>query len=368
MKAMFLSGWALGAMTTLLLCGPMRCQAQIGLQEQPDRTLDAATRTGVIEGVLQKLKEGYVFPEVAGKMEAAIHARMKKGEYDNVTRAKALASTLTANLQEVCHDKHLRVFYSYQPLPEEKPDAPSAEAEKRFWQIAAAHNFEFEKVERMNGNVGYLKFNAFVPPDMAGETAAAAMNFLSNTNALIIDLRENHGGEPDMIALLCSYLFGPEPVHLNDIYWRPDNSTRQFWTLAYVPGKRYGDKPVYVLTSKHTFSGAEEFTYDLKNLKRATIIGETTGGGANPGGPQRIDAHFSVFVPMGRAINPYTHTNWEGAGVKPDIEVPADQALNRAYLLALKDLAAKSTDDGQKEELQRAIEKAQKGSEATAKK
>ncbi|HLV81308.1 MAG TPA: S41 family peptidase [Chthonomonadaceae bacterium] len=353
----------MGLAMTLLLCGPMRCQAQFPPREQPDTTLDASARAEVIEGALQRLKAGYVFPAVADKMEAAIHERMKQGEYDHITSARALASTLTDNLQAVCHDKHLRVFYSYQPLPEEKADAPSAEAEKRFWQVAAAHNFEFEKVERMDGNVGYLKFNAFVPPSMAGETAAAAMNFLANTDALVIDLRDNHGGEPDMIALLCSYLFGPEPVHLNDIYWRPDNSTRQFWTLSYVPGKRYGDKPVYVLTSKHTFSGAEEFTYNLKNLKRATIVGETTGGGANPGGTQRINAHFEVFVPMGRTINPYTHTNWEGTGVSPDVAVPADQALNRATVMALQGLVAKSADGPQKEELQRALEKAQKAGE-----
>ena len=144
------------------------------------------------------------------------------------------------------------------------------------------------------------------------------------------------GGNPAMVALICSYLFGPEPVHLNDLYWREGNKTEEFWTRKEVAGKRYLNKDVYVLTSKRTFSGAEEFSYNLKNLKRATIIGETTGGGAHPGGGFRISEHFGMFVPTGRAISPITKTNWEGTGVTPDISVPANQALLVARVMALK--------------------------------
>ena len=186
--------------------------------------------------------------------------------------------------------------------------------------------------------------NMFHPTDFgAGETATAAMSFVANTDALIIDLRENGGGSPDMVALVCSYLFGAHPVHLNDLYFRPENSTHQWWTLPYVPGQRYENKPVYVLTSKRTFSAAEEFTYNLKSLKRATIVGETTGGGAHPGGPRRINEHFTMFLPSGRAINPVTKTNWEGTGVAPDVSVSAEKALNTAYLAALKTIARNLT-------------------------
>jgi C-terminal processing protease CtpA/Prc len=139
-----------------------------------------------------------------------------------------------------------------------------------------------------------------------------------------------------MVALISSYLFGPDPVHLNDLYFRPDDSTHQWWTLPHVPGQRYEGKPVYILTSKRTFSAAEEFAYNLKSLKRATIVGETTGGGAHPGGTRRINDHFAVFVPSGRAINPITKTNWEGTGVTPDLPVAADLALKTAHLAALK--------------------------------
>ena len=143
-----------------------------------------------------------------------------------------------------------------------------------------------------------------------------------------------------MIALISTYLFD-EPTHLNDIWERKDNSTQQYWTLPYVPGKRLNDKPVYVLTSKLTFSGAEEFSYNLKNLKRATIVGETTGGGAHPVAGHRVDDHFMIGVPFARAINPISKTNWEGTGVEPDVKVPAVEALTTAEKLAHEKLNAK---------------------------
>jgi C-terminal processing protease CtpA/Prc len=197
-------------------------------------------------------------------------------------------------------------------------------------------NHGFAKVERLPGNIGYLEFLNFMDEELGADTVAAAMNFINGTDALIIDMRKNGGGNPAMVALVCSYLFGPEPVHLNDLYWREGNRTDEFWTKKEVAGKRYLNKDVYVLTSKRTFSGAEEFSYNLKNLKRATIIGETTGGGAHPGGGFRISEHFGMFVPTGRAISPITKTNWEGTGVTPDISVPADQALHVARITALK--------------------------------
>jgi hypothetical protein len=339
------------------------CEAQGSRPEQPDMMIDAATRKEVIERTLQQLDTSYVFPDVAKKMTAAIRKRMASGEYDSITSAEKFATTLTADLQAVSHDRHLRVRYSYEPLPERKKgaeDKPSSQEIEQFRQFCRRTNYGFEKVERLPGNVGYLDLRGFFDPAGGGDTVAGTMNFLANSDALIIDLRQNGGGDPAMIQLICSYLFDGESVHLNDIYWRPDDSTRQFWTLPYVPGKRYVDREVYVLTSKETFSGAEEFTYNLKNLKRATIVGETTGGGANPGGSERINAHFSVFVPMGRAINPITKTNWEGTGVTPDVAVPAEQALKTAQLMALKKLLEKTKDTHTTENLKEALDAAQK--------
>lgn len=147
-----------------------------------------------------------------------------------------------------------------------------------------------------------------------------------------------------MVAFVSSYLFDKK-THLNDIYSRAENRTEEFWTRDNVPGKKFGgEKPIYVLTAKYTFSGAEEFSYNLQNLKRATIIGEVTGGGAHPVNGQPINNDFMIGVPFARAINPITKTNWEGTGVKPDIEVPAAQALKTAHLAALKAVQAKTTD------------------------
>ena len=324
----------LAVVCTLAITGVVAGCAQ---QEQPDLAIDAATRTQVIDGILKRLNDSYVFPDVAKKMEQSIRERVDKKEYDQITSSKEFATKLTNDLQAVSHDKHLRVRYSHDAIPERgERREPTAEVREQRKRDLTWMNHGFGKVERLPGHIGYLEFFNFADEELGADTVAAAMNFINGTDALIIDMRRNGGGNPAMVALVCSYLFGTEPVHLNDLYWREGNRTQEFWTRKEVAGKRYLNKDVYVLTSKRTFSGAEEFTYNLKNLKRATIIGETTGGGAHPGGGFRINEHFGVFVPTGRAISPITKTNWEGTGVSPDISVPADQALHVARILALK--------------------------------
>ena len=335
-------------------------------QNEPDTIIDSKTSREVIDGVLKVLDDAYVFPETAKKMVAEIRGRLERKEYDSITSARELARTLTDDMQRVSKDKHLGVFYSHDASlegPAEK--APGREARERRAR-GEASNFGFEKAERLDGNIGYLDLRGFHRAEFGGDTATAAMTFLANTDALIIDLRENGGGSPSMVSLISSYLFGPEPVHLFDLYSRPDNSTHQWWSLPCVPGKRYGDKPVYVLTSRRTFSAGEGFAYILQVLKRATIIGEPTGGGAHVGRSQRIHDHFEVSVPTGRAISPITRTNWEGTGVLPDVSVPAELALKTAHLAALtklhddsarrKDAKAK-IDASRVDQLSKAIEK-----------
>jgi hypothetical protein len=314
-------------------------------EARPDtKALTASEKTEAIESLVKALDTTYVFPETARKMAEDIGAREARKEYDAISDGPAFARKLTDDLRVVSHDKHLNVSYHPDVLPPEGPKDKDGERtpeeRARLMAYAAAVNGEFKRVERLDGNIGYLRLDGFLPPEAAGDTATAAMNFLADTDALIVDLRYNTGGEPEMIALITSYLFGPQPVHLNDLYWRPTDSTQQFWTLPHVPGRRFGPtKPVYVLTSGRTFSGAEEFANNLKVLKRATIVGETTRGGAHPGGGVRLGDHFLAFVPTGRAINPVTKTNWEGTGVEPDVKVPADEALEVAQRLALKALA-----------------------------
>jgi len=298
--------------------------------------IDAATRARVIDGVVANLNEFYVYPESAKKMEEALRERQKKGAYDAVTDGEKFATMLTDGLQQVSHDKHLHVMFSPEVLPKGEPKrTPDDEARMR--TELERDNCAFEKVERLPSNIGYLKFNAFLDPVICGPTAMAAMNFLGNVDAIIFDLRANGGGDPKMIAFISTYLFR-EPMHLNDLYNRKEDSTTQYWTMPYVPGKRLTGKPVFVLTSKRTFSGAEEFSYNLKNLKRATIIGETTGGGAHPVSGHRVDDHFMIGVPFAKAVNPISKTNWEGTGVEPDVKVPAVEALDVAKKMAAEQI------------------------------
>jgi C-terminal processing protease CtpA/Prc len=301
--------------------------------------IDAITRTDIVQNLSEKLKAYYVFPDIAEQISARLQERLENGEYSNITQGELLAKVLTEHIQEVNQDKHLRVWWYPQPLPDhEGPMHPDREQLEEWRQQAKLDNYGLHKVERLPGNVGYLDIRAFYEPAWGGDTAVAAMNFLANANVLIVDLRKCHGGDPGMIAVISSYLFGEEPVHLNSLYWRAEDVTQQFWTLPYIPGRRFGDKPIYVLTSKDTFSGGEEFAYNLKTRQRATLVGETTGGGAHPGTTYRLHPHSEVFIPNGRAINPVTGTNWEGSGVTPDISISQEQAFQVAYRMALKSI------------------------------
>jgi hypothetical protein len=330
-------------------------------QGPPDMAVDSAIKNTVIDNMIKELNEGYVFPEVARQIETDIRARQKNKEYDAITSSRDFAKKLTDDVQSVSRDKHMRVGYSFDPIPERvKRDEPTdAEKAEDAW-VMKRINYAFNKVERLEGNIGYIELTNFFEPEAGADTVAAAFNFIANTDALIIDLRRNGGGDPAMVQLICSYLFGDKPVHLNDLYYRLDNHTEEFWTKPVVAGKKYLDKDVYVLTSARTFSGAEEFTYNLKNLKRSTTVGETTGGGANPGGRRRLSEHFGVFVPTGRAINPITKTNWEGTGVEPDVKVPKEIALKTAYLSALSKAAEKQTRQNIKNGLKELIDQTQK--------
>ena len=296
---------------------------------------DAPARAKVIDRAIALLDSFYVFPDVAKRMGDSLRARNARGAYDSYANAISFSVKLNDDVRELSRDKHMRVNYSARPLPPRPatPRPPSPEDSARMRSQMDAMNCGFVKVEQLEGNVGYVKFNGFFDVGACGPTASAAMSFVAGTRALIIDLRENGGGSPAMVAYVSSYLFSTR-THLNDLWERSSGKTEEYWTRDDIPGRRFGgEKPVYVLTSAQTFSGAEEFSYNLKSLKRATIVGETTGGGAHPVMGQRIDEHFMIGVPFARAINPITRTNWEGVGVEPDIKVPAADALATAQKL-----------------------------------
>lgn len=310
----------------------------------------------VVDAVIQQMNARYVHPEVAKKVEAGLRAKLRARAFDAAATGEALAEQLTQELFEITHDKHIRVGFSEDPLPPRTEAQLSAEEKAAVLEMQRQHNFGVERVERLPFNIGYIDLRGFADLAGAGETITAAMTLVAGTDALIVDLRQNHGGDPSTVAFTLSYLFD-QRTHLNDLYWREGQRTEQFWTQDWVPGKRFGQaKPVYVLTSGQTFSGGEEFAYDLKNLKRATLVGEVTGGGSNPGDDYPLTQHFGMFVPTGRAISPVTRTNWEGTGVQPDVRVDADRALDVAQSMLLKQMLQGERDPRRQQSLQRRLE------------
>ena len=316
------------------------------IASEPTKDLAKDELKQVISNANQLLKSDYVFPEVAKKMAQTLNTNIKSGKYADIKQPQVLAQALTKDLQAISHDKHLRVLFSPKMVKDiEQMDETGADETQAYLKRLKQANYGFKKQEILDGNIGYLRFDQFVDTEYAEETANAVMAYFANADALIIDLRENGGGSPSMIRLLSSYLFDDKKVHLNTFYNRPADEYRKSWTSPDVPGKRRPNMDVYVLTSNYTFSAAEEFSYNLKHLKRATIIGETTGGGAHPGGTQAITDRFLVWVPTGRSINPITETNWEGVGVIPHIEVSRESALKTAYKMALEKLVAENKGD-----------------------
>jgi hypothetical protein len=345
--------------------------------ELPDNGEPMSTRE-IVATALDLLRANYVFPDVAERAATAVETRLAAGAYDDLGQ-EALAELLTSDLNEICDDKHLRVR-ARGPRPDgpgpggPPPDGPGQggpgprgpgpggpgprrrggpgprpggeEPEDHEARVLAMRrmgrldNFGIRRAERLDGNIGYLDLRRVPVPAIAGPAMAAAMELIAGTYALIIDLRRNGGGAPDGVVFWCSYLFDDHPTHLNDIFRADTGETRQFWTLPYVPGPRYLDRPVYVLSSERTFSGGEDFAYTLQALGRAEVIGETTGGGAHPTRVFPITAEVHIGVPFARSVNPVTGTNWQGTGVVPDVAVPADEARDVAYARALRHVLA----------------------------
>lgn len=294
----------------------------------------------VITGA-EKAFHDYVFPEVAAKAVAMLKER--EPAYRTITDTDSFVKAINVDLLAITHDKHVTIHYPIDPamLSDKAPDAAEMHRQDAFM------NYMFFGVRRLPGNVGYIDFRGFSDDADAGRAINAAMSFVADTGALIIDLRKNGGGSPRAAQALEGYFFS-EPQQITSLMERDPQtgvtSELQQFTAPSEPGPLYLNKPVYLLTSNHTFSCAEQFTYDLHNLKRVTIVGETTGGGANPGDFEPLGNKFAIFMPTGRAWSPITKTNWEGTGIAPDVSTPAADALGRAYTMALTGLQSKVTD------------------------
>ena len=308
-----------------------------------DGSLAAEQLSGreIVTKALELLRANYVFPEQAGQAATAIEARLEAGEYDDLDEI-TLTERLTRDLQEITGDRHLRVVLGGGPGPRRQrigePEEPKDHEARRLAmrRMGRLDNFGIRQVERLDGNVGYLDVRRVAVPANAGPAIGAAMELVAGTYALIIDLRHNGGGAPEGVVFWCSYLLDERPTHLNDIFHADTGETRQFWALPYVPGTRYLDRPVFVLTSGRTFSGGEDFAYTLQALGRATVVGETTGGGAHPTRGFPISAAVHIGIPFARSVNPVTGTNWQGTGVVPDVPADAERACDVAYAQALE--------------------------------
>ena len=340
------------------------CVSQIALAQAPgphgppDLPVDAATRAAVVEQLARELDTRYVDPARGAALARTLRERLRAHAYDGIATSAALAERLNADLDGDSHDRHLHVEYSPDVFPLAIADA-KPDPEQAAFELAQMKrvNYGFDSVQRLPFNIGYFKLDLLMPPAETAARFGAAMTLLQDTRALVIDLRENHGGEPATVALLCSYLFD-QRTHLNDIWHRAGNRTDEAWTTDTVAGPRYGaQREVIVLTSRETFSAGEDLAYALKNSHRATLVGETTGGGAHPGDMHRLGDHFEAFIPDSRSISPITHADWEGAGVAPDVAVPADKALVEARKHLLKTFMASEQNPRAKAHLQDEINK-----------
>jgi hypothetical protein len=359
---------------------------RIALPHDPALAAEPIPAREAAEIIAVLMRTAYVLPERGERAAAAIEARLAAGEYDGLAD-EALAERLTSELFEICADRHLRVRARPphrdagpgepvpggpspgepgpgEPSPGEpgpgepspgdrgpgprrpggRPMEPAGSRARRGGRPRPGGgrliNYGIYRVERLAGNVGYVDLRGVAEPGEAAPAIAAAMELVARTYALIIDLRENGGGSLEGAAFWCSYLFPDSQTHLNDVYFADTGETRQVWSMPWVPGERYTGRPVYVLTSSRTFSGGEDIAYNLQAQGRARVVGEITGGGAHPTRTRPISATLAVSLPYARSVNPVTGTNWEGTGVIPDIAVPADQARDVAYSLALRETLA----------------------------
>lgn len=318
----------------------------------PKLVVDKAMRTQAVDALVAQLNQHYVFPDKAKQVEAVLRQRQNEGKYDALTDGRQLAKQLTDDVRGVAHDLHMSVRFSrgLVPTDDERGPPPKSEAEWKerlnlgqrvFMGVyRRVSKLGVEKVDHLGRNIGYLQVSGFPPPFAVADKYAAAMDKLADTDGLIIDLRENGGGGPDTVALLVSY-FVDQRTRLNDIWHRDTGTSEQHWTLDKVDGKRYGGKkPVIILAGPGTMSAGEDFTYTMQAMKRATVVGAPTWGGAHPTRPFRLGDHFYALIPSARSISPITNSNWEGTGVIPDIAVAPDKALETAKELLGRQLHA----------------------------
>jgi retinol-binding protein 3 len=307
--------------------------------------IDRAEKKEVIDALCANLEREYIFPEITEKYVRMLRDNLQSGKYDSIVQPSEFAAKITGDLMAVHEDGHLHVWFNPAWVQEERNRKELDEQAIKLQQRRSrTSNYGFIEIKILPGNIGYLRLDSFSYDTGAQDAAVGAMSFMSNADAIIIDLRRNGGGSPEMVQFLCSYFLNNPRKHLNSFSYKDPERLTQYWTYTYLPGKRLDKVDLYLLTSANTFSAAEEFAYNLKNMKRATVIGENTGGGAHDNRFVILSDRFEMSLPFARAINPVTKTNWEGIGVEPDVKVPQDKALGTAQVMASKRLAEEEKD------------------------
>lgn len=312
--------------------------------------LTSAEQRIIIDSLIEKLEGFYIHQEAIEEIKTFFDENYENGTYKEFTSFNDFALKLTQDLHEISKDLHFFVMYepkwNEDQLKSSSPEIKKMIQEKEI-QWAKSENFGFKEVKILEGNIGYLDFRTFHNPSYSNTTATSVMQFLSTTDALIIDLRYNNGGVMEMGQLLSSYLFADKEAALYKYYYfeaYKQKINREMWLLPSVTGERMDKKDIYILTSATTFSAAEWFSYSLQNLKRATLIGEQTAGGAHPIDRKVLPLGFSVNIPFGEVKDPITNSDFEGKGVTPDVKVASQNALHEAHILALQNLSKKDTD------------------------
>jgi len=329
----------------LIACGlGVAYSAHAGGPPPPeDGPVTAAERKAAVDALATALDANYVFPERAKAIDKMLHEHLRRGDYAKLASGAAFAQKLTEDMVALVHDLHLAVGYF------EHPDPVHQEATDELYL-----NHGIFEVRRMRFNIGYLNINVFGALAPTAEKLGAAMRLVHDTQSLIIDLRDCHGGDTDTVPVAASYLL-PANTHLLDMYTRSTNTTERIYAKANLAGPHYPDKPVFILIGGDTASGCESFAYMMQTQKRATVIGEHSAGAAHFGDPHKLSDHFMAFVPVGRPIDPITHGDWEGTGVIPDVPAPQATALDVAERKALQLLEPKEPSPHRRESIQKRI-------------
>ncbi len=309
------------------------------------RLIDASFQPELVLDMAKILLENYCFPENLVGMQEAIQQAISSGEILHISDRKTLAAVLTAGVQGALNDPRLTVSYEPNYTPITPPALQALPTEQLIRLIRNT-----VKLELMDNNIGYLRIDRIIGQETGAKLGRLLHDNIwkkvAHTSAMIFDLRFSTAGEISGVPYIISYFSDSEPLlHVDTIYERPTNSTKEIWTMPSLLGERYGKrKELIVLISKRTTGAAEAVAYVLKHLKRAIIVGERSAGGSVKVEKLRVgDSGFYMTVPVARSVNPVTGESWEVTGVSPSVNINPKEGIAKAKsLIAVRESILKA--------------------------